>query len=115
MHAINRQLDNIADRRLRRTVEAATTDQLGSLSELVERMRNREVSLLVILGGNPVYNAPAELDFARACESVGFRVHLSGLLMRPRSSRIGTYLSHTNSSHGATHGPLTARPPFNNR
>ena len=31
----------------------------------------------MILGGNPVYNAPADVDFARALEKVGFSAHLS--------------------------------------
>ncbi len=77
-HAINRQLENFG-----RTVEfvapveAHPVDQLTSLSELVGRMRQGEVKLLVMLGGNPVYNAPAELEFANACEQVAIRVHLS--------------------------------------
>ena len=34
------------------------------------------VSLLVILGGNPVYSAPADLKFATAMQKVALRVHL---------------------------------------
>ncbi len=34
------------------------------------------VELLLILGANPAYNAPADLNFAGALESVGFSVHL---------------------------------------
>ena len=77
-HAINRQLKNVG-RTLEyiAPVEAEPTDQLVSLSELVERMRSGEVELLVVLGGNPVYNAPGELQFAEAFERVGFRVHLA--------------------------------------
>ncbi|MGE5193755.1 MAG: TAT-variant-translocated molybdopterin oxidoreductase [Deltaproteobacteria bacterium] len=77
-HAINRQLGNVG-----RTVEylapveARPVDQLGSLADLVERMRRGEVEVLVVLGGNPVYNAPGKLDFAGAFDRVGFRVHLS--------------------------------------
>ena len=36
-----------------------------------------KVDLLVILGGNPVYTAPADLQFAKALEKVQVRVHLS--------------------------------------
>jgi molybdopterin-containing oxidoreductase family iron-sulfur binding subunit len=77
-HAINRQLDNVG-----RTVEYLTPieaepiDQRASLSELVELMRQGEVKLLVVQGGNPVYNAPGELEFAKAYEQVALRVHLS--------------------------------------
>lgn len=78
VHAINRRLNNVG-----RTIEyvapieAEPVDQLASLSELVDLMRNGEVTLLVVLGGNPVYNAPHELEFARHCERVPFRVHLA--------------------------------------
>jgi len=77
-HAINRRLENVG-----RTVEyvspveAEPVDQLTSLSELVDVMRQGEVKLLVMLGGNPVYNAPGEMEFAKVCERVNFRVHLS--------------------------------------
>jgi molybdopterin-containing oxidoreductase family iron-sulfur binding subunit len=77
-HAMNRQLDNVG-----RTVEylvpveAQPIDQQASLRELVELMRQGEAKLLVVLGGNPVYNAPGELEFAKAYERVALRVHLS--------------------------------------
>ena len=32
--------------------------------------------MLVILGGNPVYTAPADLEFADAMQKVALRVHL---------------------------------------
>ena len=40
-------------------------------------MQQGEVKVLVVLGGNPVYNTPAELEFAKAYDNVEFRVHLS--------------------------------------
>ena len=36
-----------------------------------------EVELLVVLGGNPVYNTPGELEFGKHYEQVKLRVHLS--------------------------------------
>ncbi|HMC10439.1 MAG TPA: hypothetical protein VKH44_04080, partial [Pirellulaceae bacterium] len=77
-HAMNRQLDNIG-----RTVEylapveTEPIDQQASLGGLVELMRQGEAKLLVVLGGNPVYNSPGELEFAKAYEQVALRVHLS--------------------------------------
>src|SRR5262249_8736815 len=56
---------------------ARANDPLGSLRELVEDMRNGRVDVLFILGGNPVYSAPADLDFAGAMDRVRLRVHLS--------------------------------------
>ena len=51
-------------------------DQLDSLQALVGDMHAGQVELLLILGGNPVYDAPADLDFADALEKVPLRVHL---------------------------------------
>jgi hypothetical protein len=58
-------------------VEASPVDHLTSIRELCDDMREGRVSLLVVLGGNPVYTAPADLDFAGAMSKVGLRVHLS--------------------------------------
>ncbi len=48
------------------------------MKELVADMRGGKVDLLVILGGNPAYDAPADLDFADLLKSnkVPLRVHL---------------------------------------
>ncbi len=40
-------------------------------------MRDSAVTNLVILGGNPVYDAPADLDFGGALEKVASSIHLS--------------------------------------
>jgi molybdopterin-containing oxidoreductase family iron-sulfur binding subunit len=47
------------------------------MRELVTAMEAGEVQQLFILGGNPVHDAPADLDFACALERVPLRVHLS--------------------------------------
>ena len=59
-------------------VDAGPADQIGSLRELVRDMNAGAVETLVILGGNPVYDAPADLDFARvlASDKVKLRIHL---------------------------------------
>jgi MoCo/4Fe-4S cofactor protein with predicted Tat translocation signal len=48
-----------------------------ALRELVEDMRRDAADLLIVLGGNPIYDAPADLDFAGAFEKVKLRVHHS--------------------------------------
>jgi molybdopterin-containing oxidoreductase family iron-sulfur binding subunit len=48
-----------------------------ALGALVEAMRQGSVSDLVICGGNPVYDAPADLEFAGALAQVAHSVHLS--------------------------------------
>ncbi len=40
--------------------------EAGDLAELVGRMQNGEIQTLMILGGNPVYDAPGDLDFGEA-------------------------------------------------
>ena len=59
-------------------VNANPVNQTESLRELVSDMRAGKVDLLVIMGGNPVYDAPADLDFADALKSskVALRVYL---------------------------------------
>ena len=43
----------------------APAPQEGSIAELAQALNAGEVETLVILGGNPVYNAPVELDWAK--------------------------------------------------
>jgi molybdopterin-containing oxidoreductase family iron-sulfur binding subunit len=77
-HAINAALGN-AGRTVVYTAPVATnpTDQHASLRELVADMQAGRVQLLAILGGNPAYTAPADLDFAGALAQVGISVHLN--------------------------------------
>jgi molybdopterin-containing oxidoreductase family iron-sulfur binding subunit len=76
-HAINAKLGNVG-----RTVvytapvEANPVDQLASMKELAADMDRGVVSLLVVLKGNPVFTAPADLDFAAKVDKVPLRVHL---------------------------------------
>ena len=48
--------------------KAIPSDQLDSLRQLVADMNAGKVDTLLILGGNPVYSAPADLDFAGRSE-----------------------------------------------
>ena len=57
-------------------VVRSTADGSASLSELVRDMNAGSVEVLLILGGNPVFTAPADLNFAAALEKVKTRVHL---------------------------------------
>ena len=58
-------------------VDANPVNQTESLKELVSDINAGKVDLLIILGGNPVYDAPADLNFADALKSnkVPLRVH----------------------------------------
>ena len=77
-HSINTALGNIGKTmEYIAPVETAPVSHVESLRELGQAMQAGEVDTLVILGGNPVYAAPADLDFQKALEKVRFRVHLS--------------------------------------
>ncbi len=78
VHAINQQLGNAAT-----AIEYGTpvafepASQMESMRELVGAMTAGHVTTLLILGGNPVYNAPADLDFGTALQRVAWKAHLS--------------------------------------
>ncbi len=59
-------------------VDANPINQTESLKDLVTDIRAGKVDLLVILGGNPAYDAPADLDFANVLKNgkIPMRVHL---------------------------------------
>ncbi len=50
-------------------VDANTANRSESLKSLADDMRAGKVDLLVILGGNPAYDAPADFDFASVLKS----------------------------------------------
>jgi molybdopterin-containing oxidoreductase family iron-sulfur binding subunit len=52
-------------------------NQLESLRQLNNEINSGAVELLVMLGGNPVYNAPADFSFADSLAKIPFRVHHS--------------------------------------
>jgi MoCo/4Fe-4S cofactor protein with predicted Tat translocation signal len=78
-HALNNALGNVG-----KTVfytdplEVRSENQTESLRKLLEDIDAGRVELLVILGGNPVYNTPTDLklDFERL-KKANLRVHLS--------------------------------------
>jgi MoCo/4Fe-4S cofactor protein with predicted Tat translocation signal len=77
-HAINHTLGNSGHTVLyTEPAEARPVDQLASLQDLVKDMQSDAVDVLLILGGNPVYNAPADIAFGEALSKVPMRAHLS--------------------------------------
>ncbi|HET8563054.1 MAG TPA: 4Fe-4S dicluster domain-containing protein, partial [Candidatus Binatia bacterium] len=78
VHAINQVLGNTGHTVIyTEPVEAAPVNQLESLTELVRDMEAGAVDILLMLGGNPVYTAPADLLFAKSLQKVGMSIHLS--------------------------------------
>ena len=77
-HAMNQALGNVGTTVVyTQTAEAEPVNQLESIKDLVDDLNGGRVDLLVILGGNPVYTAPADLKFADALGKAQLRVHLS--------------------------------------
>ncbi|HEX9076081.1 MAG TPA: TAT-variant-translocated molybdopterin oxidoreductase, partial [Anaerolineae bacterium] len=78
-HAMNAALGNVG-KSITYTdpVEANPIDQLGSLRELVGDLAAGRVELIMLIGCNPVYNAPADFHFADRLSQARLRVH-SGL------------------------------------
>jgi MoCo/4Fe-4S cofactor protein with predicted Tat translocation signal len=76
-HAINEKLGNAGKTVIyTEPAEIDPVDPLQSLAELVRDMRAGQVELLIMLGGvNPVYTAPADLEFADALAKVKTRIH----------------------------------------
>ena len=63
-HAVNVALGNVGKTVVYTDpVDANPANQVESLRDLVSDMRAGKVDLLVIMGGNPVYDAPADLGF----------------------------------------------------
>ena len=76
-HAMNEVLGNVgATVTYHEPVEASPGNQLDSLGELSASLAAGEVEALLILGGNPAYNAPAGLGIAEAIREVPFSAHL---------------------------------------
>ena len=51
-----------------------------SISVLADKIRRGSIRTLVLLGGDPVYNAPADLDWASLQASIPSTIHLSPFL-----------------------------------
>ena len=75
--AINAALGSIGNTVAYRTpVVYNPPDGLNGLRELVADLNNDAVDLVIILEGNPAYQAPADLDFPAALQKAGASVYL---------------------------------------
>jgi molybdopterin-containing oxidoreductase family iron-sulfur binding subunit len=57
-------------------IEANPVDQVASIQDLAKDLNAGAVDLLLIIGGNPVYNAPVELGFGSIVQKAKLRIHL---------------------------------------
>lgn len=75
-HAVNAALGNAGKTVLYMdAAEIRPTNQLAELRQLASEMDAGRVTTLLVLGGNPVYTAPADLNFAGKLAKVPFTVH----------------------------------------
>ncbi len=76
-HLINQTLGNVGQTVFHTaSAEANPVNQLESLRQLVTDMKAGAVDTLFILGGNPVYDAPADFEFAQHLQKVKRSIHL---------------------------------------
>jgi molybdopterin-containing oxidoreductase family iron-sulfur binding subunit len=77
-HAINQVLGNAGTTvYYTEPVEANPVNHTESLRDLCAAMGKGKVDLLLILGGNPVYDAPHDWDFVAKLKKVSTTVHLA--------------------------------------
>jgi MoCo/4Fe-4S cofactor protein with predicted Tat translocation signal len=77
------------------TVNPVPSIQLDDFKSLVADMNSGKVQWLVMLGVNPIYNAPSDLEFAAALDKVPVSVHLGMNL--DETGRVSTW--HINKAH----------------
>ncbi len=77
LFALNLELGNLGRTLLFIPMAHALPSSLARLKGLTADLAAGRISHLAMLGGNPVYTAPADLDFAGALTKAGFTLHLS--------------------------------------
>ena len=76
-HMMNAALGNVGKTVIHtEPLDPNPADDIESLRQLVQDMDAGKVDTLVIIGGNPVYNAPVDLNFAQRMSKVKLRVHM---------------------------------------
>jgi Fe-S-cluster-containing dehydrogenase component len=77
-HLLNEFLGNVGQTiTFNESAIANPVNQTESLRELVEDLKRNEVDALIIIGGNPVFNSPADFSFAENLAKAKIKVHLS--------------------------------------
>ncbi len=115
VHAINQALGAVGTTVTLHDAEDVAHADRQALGQLVSDMKAGEISDLLILGGNPAYDTPADLGFADALSSVEHSVHLS--LYEDETSRLCSwhlpaahYLEAWGDARGADGGVSVVQP-----
>ena len=78
VHAINARLQNVGSTvKFSDPVDFGVTKANGGIKELTETIGQGSVDFLVIVGGNPVFDAPSDLKFGEALAKVKHSVYLT--------------------------------------
>lgn len=78
VHRLNAQLENIGNTVVFQAIEGPERAPYAqALAELVKEMESGAVETLVILRGNPVFDAPGDVAFGEALGKVANTIHLS--------------------------------------
>lgn len=76
-HAMNEKLGNVGKTvTYTAPVEPMPVNRAASLRELVDALTGGRVELMLIVGGNPVYDAPSDFRFAEALDKAKLRIRL---------------------------------------
>jgi molybdopterin-containing oxidoreductase family iron-sulfur binding subunit len=77
-HSMNTALGNSGETVVYTSaIEFEGIDQFDSIKRVARDMQAGKVEVLLIVSGNPAYDAPVDAEFAKALEKVPLRVHLS--------------------------------------
>jgi molybdopterin-containing oxidoreductase family iron-sulfur binding subunit len=77
VHALNEALGNVQNTVLYTDpIEARAVEHVESLKDLASDIEQGRVAMLAILGGNPAFTAPADLQFSKLIQRVPFRMRL---------------------------------------
>ena len=75
--ALNEALGNIGSTLLFREIKETVSPSADDFKNLVKELDDKKINTLIMLGGNPLYNAPADINFAGALSNLETSIHLS--------------------------------------
>ena len=77
VYALNSSLGNIGNTVKYTEPKDLQSSNRAALSDLVGRIHAGKIDTVIILGGNPAYNAPVELNISEALKKTALSLHLS--------------------------------------
>jgi molybdopterin-containing oxidoreductase family iron-sulfur binding subunit len=97
-HAMNHALENVGKTVVYTDpVDGNPVSQVDSLKDLVGDMRAGKVDMLFILGGNPAYDAPADMGFADALKNTNIPLRIHVGLYQDETAQLCQW--HVNEAH----------------